>query len=131
MDFRHRHGIIDSMFGIGIQEMLIILVVVLIVFGPKRLPDLAKSLGKGIAEFRKASDEVKKGIEEAVKEEEEPPPAAATRTSDFPIEERSLAAYSGEAPPSDAPASDPPRDDASHADAGTDDAEPPVPPRQG
>ena len=57
------------MFGIGFQEMLIILVVVLIFFGPKRLPDLAKSLGKGIAEFKKASEEVRKGIEDAVKEE--------------------------------------------------------------
>ena len=50
------------MFGIGFQEMLVILVVVLIFFGPKRLPDLAKSLGKGIAEFKKASDEVRKGL---------------------------------------------------------------------
>jgi len=58
------------MFGIGFQEMLIILVVVLIFFGPKRLPDLAKSLGKGIAEFKKASDEVRRGIDEAVREEE-------------------------------------------------------------
>ena len=57
------------MFGIGFQEMLIILVVVLIFFGPKRLPDLAKSLGKGIAEFKKASEDVRKGIEDAVKEE--------------------------------------------------------------
>ena len=57
------------MFGIGFQEMLVILVVVLIFFGPKRLPDLAKSLGKGIAEFKKASDEVRKGIDEAVREE--------------------------------------------------------------
>ena len=58
------------MFGIGFQEMLIILVVVLIFFGPKRLPDLAKSLGRGIAEFKKASDEVRKGIDEAVREAE-------------------------------------------------------------
>lgn len=58
------------MFGIGIQEMLIILVVVLIFFGPKRLPDLARSLGTGIAEFKKASDEVRRGIDEAVREEE-------------------------------------------------------------
>ena len=58
------------MFGIGFQEMLIILVVALIVFGPKRLPDLARSLGKGIAEFKKASEEVRKGIEDAVQEEE-------------------------------------------------------------
>ncbi|MCL1925555.1 MAG: TatA/E family twin arginine-targeting protein translocase [Syntrophorhabdaceae bacterium] len=67
------------MFGIGFQEMLIILVVALIVFGPKRLPDLARSLGKGIAEFKKASEEVRKGIEDAVQEEEQttPPPKAA------------------------------------------------------
>lgn len=68
------------MFGIGFQEMLIILVVVLIFFGPKRLPDLAKSLGKGIAEFKKASEEVKRGIDEAIREENtkgEPPEAIA------------------------------------------------------
>lgn len=57
------------MFGIGFQEMLVILLVVLIFFGPKRLPDLAKSLGKGIAEFKKASDEVRRGIDEVVREE--------------------------------------------------------------
>jgi len=69
------------MFGIGFQEMLIILVVVLIFFGPKRLPDLAKSMGKGIAEFKKASEEVRKGIDEAMKEEpakEDSQPAAGT-----------------------------------------------------
>jgi len=65
------------MFGIGFQEMLIILVVVLIFFGPKRLPDLAKSLGKGIAEFKKASEEVRKGIDDAMKEE----PAKAEDTA--------------------------------------------------
>lgn len=57
------------MFGIGFQEMLLILVVVLIFFGPKRLPDLAKSIGKGLAEFKKASDDVKKSIDDAMKEE--------------------------------------------------------------
>jgi len=61
------------MFGIGFQEMIIILVVILLVFGPKRLPDLAKSMGKGLAEFKKASEEVRKGIEEAVREEEKAP----------------------------------------------------------
>lgn len=71
------------MFGIGFQEMLIILVVILIFFGPKRLPDLAKSIGKGIAEFKKASDEVRKGIDDAMKEEtvkEEPSNTETTRT---------------------------------------------------
>ncbi len=73
-----------TMFGIGFQEMLIILVVVLIFFGPKRLPDLAKSLGKGIAEFKKASDEIRKGIDEAVKEEETKGAAAASPAPETP-----------------------------------------------
>src|SRR4030067_307932 len=80
------------MFGIGFQEMLIILVVVLIFFGPKRLPDLAKSLGKGIAEFKKASEEVRKGIDEAVRDadseekDQEPPasPAGDAQRSEVP-----------------------------------------------
>jgi TatA/E family protein of Tat protein translocase len=93
------------MFGIGFQEMLIILVVVLIFFGPKRLPDLAKSLGKGIAEFKKASDEVRKGIDEAVQEHEAeteeagtvspPPPGAAPPSAPPPS-----AAGDTEPPPS-------------------------------
>jgi sec-independent protein translocase protein TatA len=51
------------MFGIGLPELLIILVVALIVFGPKKLPDLAKSLGKGMAEFKKVTDEFKSTVE--------------------------------------------------------------------
>ncbi len=58
------------MFGIGFQEILLILLLALIIFGPKKLPELAKSLGKGIAEFKKAADEVKKGLEDAVEEED-------------------------------------------------------------
>ncbi|MEN6327660.1 MAG: twin-arginine translocase TatA/TatE family subunit, partial [Smithella sp.] len=44
------------MFGIGFQELLIIAVVALLIVGPKKLPDLAKTLGKGFNEFRKATD---------------------------------------------------------------------------
>ncbi|HDJ27848.1 MAG TPA: twin-arginine translocase subunit TatB [Proteobacteria bacterium] len=47
------------MFGIGFPELLMILVVALLVIGPKKLPDLAKTLGKGLAEFRKATEDLK------------------------------------------------------------------------
>ncbi len=50
------------MFGIGFPELLMILVVALLVIGPKKLPDLARSLGKGLAEFRKATDDLKETI---------------------------------------------------------------------
>ena len=115
------------MFGIGFQEMLIILVVVLIFFGPKRLPDLAKSLGKGIAEFKKASEEVRNGIEDAVKEE------STSETSKAPED---LTSY-GKAPGSDpAPVESAPSTGAPAAASdpapGTTTGEPSVPPpRQG
>jgi len=59
------------MFGIGFQELLIILVVALLVFGPKRLPELARSLGRGVAEFRRASSELRQHLD--VSEPAEPP----------------------------------------------------------
>jgi len=115
------------MFGIGFQEMLIILVVVLIFFGPKRLPDLAKSLGKGIAEFKKASDEVRKGIEDAVKEESaEGTPNPPEDLSAYGKAPGSAPAPSVPAPSTGAPAT------AEGAAKGTATGETPVPPpRQG
>jgi sec-independent protein translocase protein TatA len=117
------------MFGIGLQEMIIILVVVLIVFGPKRLPDLAKSLGKGIAEFKKASDEVRKGIEEAVQEEEGKAPPTPAGEADGTVEARSLEAYAGDSTPSLEPSADAPPADAPPADARSGDSGPPAPTR--
>jgi sec-independent protein translocase protein TatA len=69
-------------FGIGIPELIILLVVLLIVFGPKRLPEMGRSLGKGMREFK---DSI------AGKEDEEPiqtqPPAELPRaTADEPAE---------------------------------------------
>ena len=46
------------MGSLGFQEMLVILVIALVVFGPGKLPEIGKSLGKGIAEFKKASKEL-------------------------------------------------------------------------
>jgi Tat protein translocase TatB subunit len=56
-------------FGIGMQELIIILVVALIFIGPKKLPDLAKALGKGVAQFKGAMDDVKGTFDEGIKKE--------------------------------------------------------------
>lgn len=58
------------MFGsIGISELLIILVVALIVIGPKRLPEVAKTLGKGLAEFKRAMEDIRNTVNEEITEE--------------------------------------------------------------
>src|SRR5205823_8348134 len=53
---------------LGFSEMLLIFIVALLVFGPKKLPELGKSLGKGIREFKKATDELKSSWEDQVKD---------------------------------------------------------------
>lgn len=59
------------MFGLGYQELLIILVIVLILFGANRLPELARSLGSSFKEFKKGVNEVKADDTSAAKKEEE------------------------------------------------------------
>lgn len=58
------------MLGIGFPEMLLIMAIALLVFGPKRLPEIGKSLGKAIREFKRSSDELKERFEEEVRVDE-------------------------------------------------------------
>jgi sec-independent protein translocase protein TatA len=59
------------MFGsIGMPEMIIILVIALIIFGPRKLPELGRSLGRSINEFKKASNELRNTLEDEIRVEE-------------------------------------------------------------
>ena len=86
------------MFGsIGMPELIIILVIALIIFGPRKLPELGRSLGRSINEFKKASNELRSTLEEEIRVEEQkdrvtaaasatppaatPPPVDATTVS--------------------------------------------------
>jgi sec-independent protein translocase protein TatA len=67
------------MFGLGVPELIFILLLALLIFGPKRLPEIGRTLGKGMSEFRKASNELTRSINAELALDENPePPAART-----------------------------------------------------
>ncbi len=68
------------MFNIGPLELMVILVIALLVVGPRRLPEVGRSIGRGIREFRKAQEEVQKTIQSALNEE----PAPTARSAPIP-----------------------------------------------
>ena len=72
------------MFGsIGMPELIIILVIALIIFGPRKLPELGKSLGRSINEFKRASADLQNTLEQEIKLEEQKEQKQATDQSRF------------------------------------------------
>ena len=70
---------------LGVQELIIIFIIALLVFGPRKLPELGKSLGRGLSEFRRASNELRNTLEEEVRAAEyEPPPKLDAPPADSP-----------------------------------------------
>jgi len=69
---------------IGVPELILIFVVALIFFGPRKLPELGKSLGKSLAEFKRASNELRNTLDDEIRQEERrtPPPAPPPSPTD-------------------------------------------------
>lgn len=74
------------MFGIGSTELIVILIVALIVIGPAKLPEMAKSLGKALGEFRRVSTDVKRTIEMEAEQAEQKEKTAQAKKELFPDE---------------------------------------------
>ncbi len=78
-----------NMFGsVGVPELIIIFTIALIIFGPRKLPELGKSLGRSLAEFKRASNELKSTLDEEIRTEErrsaerqEPPRETITQST--------------------------------------------------
>lgn len=83
------------MFGsIGMPELVIIMVIALIIFGPRKLPELGRSLGKSIGEFKRASNELRNTLEEEIRVEEQREQRAKIK------EEQDIAVAAAATPPS-------------------------------
>ena len=80
------------MFGsIGMPELIIIFFIALIIFGPRKLPELGRTLGKSLSEFRKASNDLRNTLEEEIRLDEQKtptpaiPPATVRNTEQAPV----------------------------------------------
>jgi sec-independent protein translocase protein TatB len=109
------------MFGLSLGEIVIIAVLALLLLGPDRLPDAAKTIGKGLREFRKATDDLKSQIETEIYADERPKPPA---TLPVPVGQKLEPA----GPPPEATSENVPGLEAALAEPAPPLSEPPLPP---
>ena len=108
------------MFGsIGMPELIIIFVIALIIFGPRKLPELGRSLGKSIGEFKRASNDLRNTLEEEIKVEDTRPPEVAETPSGepAPVSEPAATSTADPAPPVSATSTGDPASPAAGSDA--------------
>ncbi len=87
------------MGSLGFSEIAFIVIVALLLFGPKKLPEIGRTVGRGMAEFRRATDELKRSINTELALDESPvPPVLRTRRIEDPVEPAAIAPFPGEAP---------------------------------
>jgi sec-independent protein translocase protein TatA len=87
------------MGSLGLPEIAFIFVLALLIFGPKKLPEMGRTLGRGVAEFRKATNELKRTINAEMALDEQPvPPVLRPRRIEDPAEARRESAEPGEVP---------------------------------
>ena len=99
------------MFGIGMTELMVIFVIGLVVLGPKRLPEMARTLGKTLAEFRRASNEMRREFMSATEDADIVPPALPHTAPAQPAPAAPVTpTATATAPKTDTPPGDPPRD---------------------
>ena len=96
------------MFGsIGMPELLIIFVIALIIFGPRKLPELGRSLGRSLGEFKRASNELRNTLEDEIRLEEQRDTQAAKAKAETAPRPTAVSTEDSNGVTSDTPSSDP------------------------
>jgi TatA/E family protein of Tat protein translocase len=93
--------------SIGMPELMIIFIVALIIFGPRKLPELGRSLGKSLSEFKRASNELRSTLEDEIRLEEQREARAAARAKEEAAAKASAGPTPVDASAAAAPSADP------------------------